>query len=328
MASSDRNPIRRHIAWHLRQAQRNRDIAMFGKPGGAEWCPAKNGSVEKRAGCGYISFQETGGEEGTHPMKVLELTNAMRRSVFCLTPVGDGDGFTQRFWFSISAGCIPVRIDSYYPDFDFEGVAWPFKTTIDWRRAVVIISPKQLRRSGLLPILRQFSTEMVEEMQRYIATIVKPATRIDFEGDGPDMFSAFLAELLYLSKYRLPQLDNATSVTNIEFGENATSLSSRFAYSFSAHKPAAESSRRAGKNSLRIPKQIALRVSISSGYGDFQLKPLSLSAQSIAPARGWSLALGRSSRIVRQCRKLCAQHLSEVAKKDFNKFSRCFPFRA
>ena len=46
-------------------------------------------------------------------------------------------------------------------------------------------------------------------MQHYIATVVRPAVLFDYRGHAPDAFSAFLSELLHLSKTRLPRLDPA-----------------------------------------------------------------------------------------------------------------------
>jgi len=36
----------------------------------------------------------------------------MRGTTFCVAPTGDSDGFTQRFYYILAAGCIPVGLDT------------------------------------------------------------------------------------------------------------------------------------------------------------------------------------------------------------------------
>ena len=60
-------------------------------------------------------------------------------------------GFTQSFYNLVMAGCIPVRIDTYYSKFSFGRVAWPFKQSIQWHKAVMLLPPEKLvwaRRSN------------------------------------------------------------------------------------------------------------------------------------------------------------------------------------
>lgn len=102
-----------------------------------------------------------------------------------------------------------MRVDTYYPDKRFGNVAWPFKQTVQWEKAVVLLPPRLLRRVGLMPTLLNISAARVEAMQQYIATVVRPAVLFDYRGHAPDAFSAFLSELLHLSKTRLPRLDPA-----------------------------------------------------------------------------------------------------------------------
>ena len=46
-----------------------------------------------------------------------------------------------------------MRVDTYYPDKRFGNVAWPFKQTVQWDKAVVLLPPRVLRRVGLMPTL-------------------------------------------------------------------------------------------------------------------------------------------------------------------------------
>ena len=46
-------------------------------------------------------------------------------------------------------------------------------------------------------------------MQRYIEREVRPAVLFDYRGRAPDAFSAFLTELLHLSRTKLNKLDQA-----------------------------------------------------------------------------------------------------------------------
>ena len=101
--------------------------------------------------------------------------DAMRRAVYCVTPTGDSDGFTQRFYYTIAAGCVPVRVDSYYPRKSFGRVAWPFKQTIDWRRAVVLLPPDRLRTDGLMPTLANISKETLSAMQARNLRVTRPS---------------------------------------------------------------------------------------------------------------------------------------------------------
>ena len=76
-------------------------------------------------------------------------------------------------------------------------------------RAVVLVPPAKLRRDGLMPTLLNISSKKIAAMQHYIASVVRPSVLFDYRGRAPDAFSAFLSELLFLSKTRLPRLDRA-----------------------------------------------------------------------------------------------------------------------
>eukprot|EP00908_Phaeocystis_cordata_P014469 Transcript_25566.p1 GENE.Transcript_25566~~Transcript_25566.p1 ORF type:complete len:406 (+),score=199.73 Transcript_25566:65-1282(+) len=182
MASPSRNKVRVEVARQLREAR------------------TAHGS--------QVELYETDPRlENAMPLSAAETMKRMRATTFCVAPTGDSDGFTQRFYYIVAAGCIPVRVDTYYSDKSFGKVAWPFKQSIEWRRAVVLLPPRQLRRVGLMPTLLNISAKRVAAMQQYIATVVRPAVLFDYRGRAPDAYSAFLAELLHLTKTRLPRLD-------------------------------------------------------------------------------------------------------------------------
>ena len=44
------------------------------------------------------------------PLSALDTMERMRGTTFCVAPTGDSDGFTQRFYYILAAGCIPVRV--------------------------------------------------------------------------------------------------------------------------------------------------------------------------------------------------------------------------
>jgi hypothetical protein len=146
-------------------------------------------------------------KENAMPLSAADTMARMRDTTFCVAPTGDSDGFTQRFYYILAAGCIPVRVDTYYANFSFGRVAWPFKQTINWRKAAVLLPPHRLRRDGLIPTLLNISATRIAAMQRYIREVARPATLFDYRGRRPDAFSAFLDELLHLSRTRLPRLD-------------------------------------------------------------------------------------------------------------------------
>ena len=72
----------------------------------------------------------------------------------------------------------------------------------------MLLPPDRLRSDGLLPTLANISEERIGSIQRYIDTTVRPHVLFNYRGDAPDAFSAFLGELLHLSKTRLPKLDS------------------------------------------------------------------------------------------------------------------------
>uniref|UniRef100_A0A7S3AZB1 Exostosin GT47 domain-containing protein n=1 Tax=Haptolina ericina TaxID=156174 RepID=A0A7S3AZB1_9EUKA len=146
------------------------------------------------------------------PLSASDTIERMGKTVFCVAPTGDSDGFTQRFYYILAAGCIPVRVDTYYSAFSFGRVAWPFKQTIDWRRATILLPPDRLKRDGLLPTLRNVSASRIAAMQRYIKTVVRPSVLFNYRGTAPDAYSAFLDELIHLSKTKLPRLDQASKL--------------------------------------------------------------------------------------------------------------------
>ena len=193
MASPSRNKVRVEVARQLREA-RDRAAGAFASFGAA-------------AGRRIELYETDPRKENAMPLSAEATMAQMRRTVFCVAPTGDSDGFTQRFYYIIAAGCIPVRVDTYYSALSFRRVAWPSKQTVDWRKAVVLLPPARLRRNGLLPTLANISAERVREMQAYIQTVVRPAVLFDYRGGAPDAFSAFLEELLHLSATKLPKYD-------------------------------------------------------------------------------------------------------------------------
>ena len=46
------------------------------------------------------------------PLSTRDTMERMRGTTFCVAPTGDSDGFTQRFYYILAAGCIPVRVDT------------------------------------------------------------------------------------------------------------------------------------------------------------------------------------------------------------------------
>ena len=80
-------------------------------------------------------------KENAMPLSAKETMRRMMGTTFCVAPTGDSDGFTQRFYYIIAAGCIPVRVDTYYSDRSFGRVAWPFKQTVQWKKAVLLLPP-------------------------------------------------------------------------------------------------------------------------------------------------------------------------------------------
>lgn len=73
----------------------------------------------------------------------------------------------------------------------------------------MLVPPKRLRAEGLVPILRNISSERIRGMQQYLERVVRPAVLFDYRGRAPDAFSAFLDELIHLSRTKLPRLDKA-----------------------------------------------------------------------------------------------------------------------
>ena len=49
-------------------------------------------------------------QENAMPLSALDTMERMRGTTFCVAPTGDSDGFTQRFYYILAAGCIPVRV--------------------------------------------------------------------------------------------------------------------------------------------------------------------------------------------------------------------------
>ena len=68
-------------------------------------------------------------------------------------------------------------MDTYYSNFSFGRVAWPFKQTVQWRKAVLLLPPHRLRRDGLLPTLLNVSAARVAAMQRYIREVRRATPR-------------------------------------------------------------------------------------------------------------------------------------------------------
>ena len=51
-------------------------------------------------------------QENAMPLSALDTMEHMRGTTFCVAPTGDSDGFTQRFYYILAAGCIPVGVDT------------------------------------------------------------------------------------------------------------------------------------------------------------------------------------------------------------------------
>ena len=68
-------------------------------------------------------------------------------------------------------------MDTYYSNFSFGRVAWPFKQTVQWRKAVLLLPPHRLRRDGLLPTLLNVSAARIAAMQRYIREVRRATPR-------------------------------------------------------------------------------------------------------------------------------------------------------
>ena len=156
------------------------------------------------------------------PLSISRSITHMRRAKFCMAPTGDSDGFTARLYSILISACIPVRVDTYYPNHRYRDVAWPFKKTLDWRRAVVLVTPSQLRRVGIVQTLRAISTTRSRQMRRYIKNVVQPTLLYDPSGGGPDAFSAFLKELIHLAHRKLPLLDRSNASSSASSASSAS----------------------------------------------------------------------------------------------------------
>jgi hypothetical protein len=216
MASPSRNKVRLEVARQLREARaamtrRGGAGGLFGLGGGRASVGVSDGGSGVYGN--RIELYETDPrKENAMPLSAGETIRRMRETTFCIAPTGDSDGFTQRFYYILAAGCIPVRIDTYYPKLSFGRVAWPFKETVEWRTAVVLLPPNELRRNGILPTLRNISAAKIRRMRAYIQRVVRPHVLFDYHGRSPDAFSAFLDELIHLSRTRLPRLDKRSRV--------------------------------------------------------------------------------------------------------------------
>tara|TARA_B100000795_G_scaffold268010_1_gene254069 strand:+ start:1129 stop:1350 length:222 start_codon:yes stop_codon:yes gene_type:complete len=51
-------------------------------------------------------------QENAMPLSARDTMERMRGTTFCVAPTGDSDGFTQRFYYILAAGCIPVRVET------------------------------------------------------------------------------------------------------------------------------------------------------------------------------------------------------------------------
>ena len=51
-------------------------------------------------------------QENAMPLSARDTMERMRSTTFCVAPTGDSDGFTQRFYYILAAGCIPVGLDT------------------------------------------------------------------------------------------------------------------------------------------------------------------------------------------------------------------------
>ncbi len=121
---------------------------------------------------------------------LAEASSWARRSTFCLCPSGDNPAFTQRFYFSLLRGCIPVRVDLYRrAPADASGPAFPFPSLINWSRAVVDVGTadgppgsSHAWAEGVLPLLLGIEPR-APQMRAYIESI---AHWLAFDAHGPD----------------------------------------------------------------------------------------------------------------------------------------------
>lgn len=127
MASPSRNLVRKELAAQLRVAVTRMRAD-----------PRRAPNVEL--------YETDPSKENAMPLSAAETMARMRSTVFCIAPTGDSDGFTQRFYYILAAGCIPVRVDTYYANFSFGRVAWPSKQTVQWHKAAVLLPPHVLKR--------------------------------------------------------------------------------------------------------------------------------------------------------------------------------------
>ncbi|EOD11283.1 hypothetical protein EMIHUDRAFT_214563 [Emiliania huxleyi CCMP1516] len=152
----------------------------------------------------FLMASPSRNKENAMPFSTVETIRRMQRTTFCVAPPGDSDGFTQRFYYIVAAGCIPVRVDPYYPSLKFGKGGWPFKQTMEGHRAVLLLPPDRLGRDGLMPTLANVSQPRVPEMHQSLLRVVRPSVLFDYRGGAPDAFSPFLTELFYLAAHRLP----------------------------------------------------------------------------------------------------------------------------
>ena len=58
---------------------------------------------------------EAARDHGTRPVSPASSATCSAphpNTTFCVAPTGDSDGFTQRFYYILAAGCIPVGLDT------------------------------------------------------------------------------------------------------------------------------------------------------------------------------------------------------------------------
>lgn len=131
--------------------------------------------------------------EGTTKLDAASGAATALRSHFCLCPSGDIVGFTARLFFSIIHRCIPVYVDLFPRTLTVEELAFPFPSTIDWQR-VVLVRPLD-SAAGLLRDLASMPAAELEARHRYADSI---ASFLVYDTPGleqRDAPAAFITEL-------------------------------------------------------------------------------------------------------------------------------------
>jgi hypothetical protein len=144
---------------------------------------------------------------GSHPRVVLRPLAAgsdpsmlALQAAFCAVPGGDNPGLTQRFYFALIHGCLPVVIDPYErtPADERPGPTYPFASLIDWTRLVIEVPPTAMAFEALPNLLLQRESD-AERARAYLATVWHFLLYDSHDADGrlkkPDAPSAVLHAL-------------------------------------------------------------------------------------------------------------------------------------